>query len=396
MACLSLMLILGFAENASATNDGPATYDARSVGMGGTGVAYIDNGAASYHNPASLEGIHEFAATGVVTPFGPQLTTPVAGPQTEVASTRTFFPLFLLGAGYRVADPVVIGVTADAAGGLGATYEDVAAVGGANLELGVAVLEASPAVSYAVADGFSIGLAYRISYMFESVDTPSPMGMGTMKTSLSGFSFLGMQAGLLYKPIDELRLGLNYRSKVTAKLDGDTTSATPMGELSLDTRSKFSTPHKITLGGAYEIDKTWLLALDAKYVFYSEANKELVTTVTLPDGTEQSNVQPFDWKDVIGVSAGIEYKVVPTVGLRIGYSFSTSATPEETANIFVTPPGLVHGFHLGAGLDLESWAVDVGGAYAFVGSDVTNSTQGAPGRYDFDVVILSLAGTYRF
>ncbi|HEX6275791.1 MAG TPA: hypothetical protein VFZ53_22270, partial [Polyangiaceae bacterium] len=80
---------------------------------------------------------------------------------------------------------------------------------------------------------------------------------------------------------------------------------------------------------------------------------------------------------------------------RLGYSFSTSATPEETAGIFVTPPGTVHGIHAGAGLELENWAFDLGGAYAFVGSDVDSSTQGPPGRYDFNVLILSLGATFR-
>jgi long-chain fatty acid transport protein len=219
--------------------------------------------------------------------------------------------------------------------------------------------------------------------------------MGTIRTSLSGWSFLGAQLGLFYKPIDPLRLGLSYRTKVTADLDGETTAPSPMGEVSLDTTSEFSTPHKFTLGASYDVNEKLLLALDAKYILYADSNKELSTTTTIPMVGEQTQTIPFDWKNVFGVAVGAEYHIVSSVPLRLGYNLSTSATPEETAGIFVTPPGLVHGFHAGAGLDLKNWAFDIGGAYAIVGSDVDDSTQGFAGHYAMNVMILSLGATYR-
>src|SRR5215813_6497430 len=84
----------------------PGGYDGRSLAMGGTGAAYIHNAAAIYPNPAGLEGIERFSATLDFTGLSPRKTTPVNGDQTSVASDASFYPLFMVAAGYRLMDRV--------------------------------------------------------------------------------------------------------------------------------------------------------------------------------------------------------------------------------------------------------------------------------------------------
>src|SRR5512145_2248853 len=43
--------IAGAARPVLANTEPPSAYDARSVGMGSTGVAHVENGASLYHNP---------------------------------------------------------------------------------------------------------------------------------------------------------------------------------------------------------------------------------------------------------------------------------------------------------------------------------------------------------
>ena len=209
--------------------------------------------------------------------------------------------------------------------------------------------------------------------------------------SLAGTSFVGATGGLFYKPNDTLRFGLLYRSKVTADLDGDT----KVGPLTLDTTSEFSSPHTFKLGSAFNLSEQWMVALDLKYLMYSDSNEELVTTTTDPTGAQQTTTQPFDWKDVYGLALGVEYHVAPAVPLRAGYHLTTSATPDERANIFVTPPGVAHAGSLGVGLELENLELDLGGSYLFLSKEVTTSTQGPPGRYAISIMLLSVAATYR-
>jgi long-chain fatty acid transport protein len=387
---LALLSLTALSREAQATTDGPANYDARSVGMGGTGVAFLHNGASVYMNPATLHGINELAATGVITAFGPQLTAPAAGPQTEVETNRDFFPLFLVGAGYRLSERIVIGAAVFPAGGFGAAYEGVpGAAGPMDLELTVAIFEAAPAIAFAVTKEFSIGLGYRMTYMRESATQPTPFGVAEI--SLSGTSFVGANAGLFYKPNDTMRFGLLYRSKVTADLDGET----KLGPAALDTTSEFSSPHTFKLGSAFNVSEQWMVALDLKYLMYSNSHEELSTTTTDPTGAKATQTIPLDWKDVYGVALGVEYHVVPTVPLRAGYNLGTSGTPDETANIFSAPPGLVHSGTVGVGLQLEKLELDLGGAYSFASKEVTTSTQGPPGRYAISAMFLSLGATYR-
>lgn len=98
------------APSASADQEAPALYDARSAAMGGAGAAFIDSGAALYHNPANMEMYERTAVTLTFTPAFAQVSAPFAGPGSEEKSTRGFAPLFLIGGGYRVQDRIVLGL----------------------------------------------------------------------------------------------------------------------------------------------------------------------------------------------------------------------------------------------------------------------------------------------
>ena len=48
-------------------NPEPPAYDARSVGLGGTGLAYLDSAAALFHNPANLAGVPRLDVSAALT-----------------------------------------------------------------------------------------------------------------------------------------------------------------------------------------------------------------------------------------------------------------------------------------------------------------------------------------
>ena len=180
-------------------------------------------------NPATLHGIDKLAATAVVTPFGPKITSPAAGPETEVESSRS-----LSHCSWWAPD-----IDCPTVSSLGRPCTRpaawVPATKACQVRLGRWIwssmlrFEAAPAIACAPLKEFSIGLAYRMTYMRQSVTIPTPGGVA--KVTLAGTSFVGATGSLFYKPNDSLRFGLLYRSKVTADLDGDS----KVGPLTLDT-----------------------------------------------------------------------------------------------------------------------------------------------------------------
>src|SRR5512141_164073 len=57
-----LTTVLLTAGQVLASTELPSPYDARSVGMGGAGIASVHNAAAIYHNPAALHEVQSLAA----------------------------------------------------------------------------------------------------------------------------------------------------------------------------------------------------------------------------------------------------------------------------------------------------------------------------------------------
>src|SRR5262245_34004004 len=95
-----------------ATTEPPSPHDARSVGMGSTGVASTHNGAAMFHNVAALHEVEKLAITLSASPTKIDQSSPLTGPDSEVDADSTWIPLFLVGAALRVHERVVVGLAA--------------------------------------------------------------------------------------------------------------------------------------------------------------------------------------------------------------------------------------------------------------------------------------------
>ncbi len=388
-------LLLTHATLAGATIEPPAMSDARSAGLGGTGVAYADNAAAVFHNPAGLSAVERGVVTLSVAPFFPQVQAPIAG--SEEKSERGFFPMFLAGGAYRLNDQFVLGVAAYPVVGFGGEYKDLAALGGEKLSVAAASFEISPALSYSITDAVSVAVGYRATYVMEDIHqvTPgvAPNGDPVLVASdlnLSGTNFLGFQVGVLARVAEATRLGLTYRNKITVDLDGDFES---MGA-KLDASSEIAVPHTFKLGLAQELlDQQLMLALDLKYALYAESSESTKTTIE-GFGTSET---PLDWKNSLAVALGVEYRL-PKDGpaLRLGYSVTQSATSEDYPQPFLAPPGLLHSAHAGAGMKFSSLDVDLAGFYMWSSADVEPAADAAaePGEYAINAYVASLSATY--
>lgn len=399
LVCASMLSCELLASGARANPDPPAMYDARSVGMGGAGVASAEGGAAIYYNPALMERYDKGAVTLVVTPFILRPEAPVYGPDAAASPSQQHnvlvAPLVFLGGGYRVAKWLVVGLAGYASGGVGAKFDNVAAADGDNYKSLIVSGELSIPFSFRLAKGLSLGVAPRFTYTRED-NYFYQMGFVVDQT-LDGFSFLGLNAGIYYQPVDWLQLGFDYRSKVHVATDGKTTTINPATGtpivMNAETKSASNLPHSFRLGGAAWLDHHRLqIALDLKFWLYNESNK----TVPLDVGGLSLPVT-LDWKNSFGLSFGAEYWFNDHFAGRLGYAMSTSATPNHTANAYEPPPGVLQSFHIGAGYKTKDYSVDFGGYYHFGHHTIRQNAAMSvpnPGTYKVDAWALSVSGTY--
>jgi long-subunit fatty acid transport protein len=382
--------LLGGTE-ARASIDLAAQYDARAVAIGGTGSSYVENGASVFLNPATLDGVKNVAATVDLSPIGPALTTPLAGPESAVKSDSSFFPLFVGGGAFRLSDRIVVGLAVYPTTGFGATYSK--AIAGDDLSFALAQIEVSPAASVKIVDGLSLGLGYRVTYTRETLHVPMPLAPAPADITLTGTNYFGVHAGVYYRPTNDTHLAFTYRSRVMSSLSG----TNEMAGAKMDATSEFGSPDRFKVGVSQSLLNQRLhVAADVKYLLFAASNKSADITTMTPAGAATAP-QALDWKNVLGFGLGAEYWTMPMFALRGGYSITQSATPESTAGPFTPPPGMLQSVHAGVGLRLAAVDLDLGGFYSFASHHIAadpNHPAVVPGDYKASIMLAALSATY--
>jgi long-chain fatty acid transport protein len=388
----ALMVFLG-AGNASASTEINGLFDARSAGMGGTGVAFLDSAGAIPTNPALLDQVRKLTLTldlfyiaarpeapytiNHLDPSGRRYQT-----YDTIRSPATGALLPFLGGAFRLHERIVVGAAVYPIIGQGtsAKYypapEERPALRVHN-DASLGFIEGGVPISVRILDNLSFGAMWRMTYMIQSVSTTIPAGppAGVLLDSsgnpvyadidVTGFDAAGFQLGLFYKPLRNLGLGFSYRSKVVVDGEGKTKTRNPLSgaPLELDTRTSFTYPHAFRAGAAVALlDDQLLLAGDFKYLMYAEAFKTLTTT-TVRDGVPSDEVRPLYWRDAWNVQLGAEYKIGIT-RVRAGYIRATSATNPAYAVQLMAPPGVSHLGSVGFGIAIsEHLNVDLAAAY---------------------------------
>jgi len=427
-----LVTSLFFTGGVSASTDINGLYDARSHGMGGTGVAFVDSAGAIPINPALLDQTAKLTLSLDVFGIAAQPQAPYTiYHQNEdgshytnyetIRSDRSFAPLPFLGVAYRFHPRFVLGLgTYPVIGqGTAATYypaPDQFPGTLATNKAAMGLLEVGDALSIRILDNLSIALMWRITYMTQTVSTPAPTGNppagvlldtsgdGDPKVvnadqKLDGLDFTGFQFGVLYKVVPSLRLGFTYRSKVTVwSKDGMTTTRLAGQEIKIPTEGGFTNPHSLRGGLAWaSLSDKLLLAADFKYLFYKEAFKELKQIRTNPGMEPKTTYTPAYWKNSWVVQLGIEYKATDIVALRTGYTVLLSATNETYAQAFMAPPGYSHLATAGLGFKVhKNVNIDAAAAYVILKSQINTATEwnAGVGEYASRGGEFSLAATY--
>ena len=430
----ALLVLLG-GRTAHASTEINGLFDARSGGMAGTGVAFLDSAAAVPTNPALLELVPKFSATLDLFYITSQPEAPytvfhrnAAGQRyaswDSIRSPMTGAVLPFVGAAFRlpgVLDRVVFGGAAYPIIGQGTSAKYHSAPDELpNLEVvnkaALGFYEIGNGFSVRILDNLSVGATWRVTYMDQTVTTAVAGGQPGVATfpgvitnlqthqpiygdiKATGWNFAGAELGVLYKPLSFLRLGFNYRSKVVVHADGTTKSENPINSaaITLPTSTTFTYPHAFRGGFAVSVlQNKLLLAAEFKYLMYAEAFKTLTTTV-VQDGKPSDKVQPLYWKDSFNLLLGAEYKL-DRYRIRAGYTLVTSATNELYAVQFMAPPGFSHLGTVGFGVELfDHLNIDLAAGYVVLAKhvDVATAQNSGIGDYTSHGGEFSLGATY--
>jgi long-chain fatty acid transport protein len=243
----------------------------------------------------------------------------------------------------------------DVPGGLGGTasygrQSENSEIEEIRIALGVGV-----AVTSRLSIGASVGIDYnenelQAPYIFQS--QPVLRGFKTLlNLETSGWGFNGA-AGLLFRPIDTVSIGLSYQSSTRIKTYGDASgdanaqlNALGPGFNGVGRDFHYSAevdntfPQIISGGVAWKFLPGWTVSAEVDWTGWSDAFTKLPVKLTHGSNAQVNafagsnaleDYIPLDWRDTFTYRIGLERAITPALFLRCGYSYGRSPVPDAT------------------------------------------------------------------
>ncbi|MGZ3829450.1 MAG: OmpP1/FadL family transporter, partial [Mucilaginibacter sp.] len=145
-------------------------------------------------------------------------------------------------------------------------------------------------------------------------------------------------AGIYYRPSDQLSLGFSHRSQVTTTINGGNAifmvPASVQGNFPQPNTFSASIPLPATnsIGIGYYPTKDWIIAFDANFVGWN-VYKALAFDYKTNTAALQDTYQPRNYKNATSIRLGGQYKTSDKLALRLGGGYATTAVQDG----YVTP-----------------------------------------------------------
>jgi len=192
-------------------------------------------------------------------------------------------------------------------------------------------VDVAPSTGVAVTRWLSVGAGLdiqRADAKFEQA-LVNPGGMSPSTDGLfdadGGDWGVGFNVGVLVKPIEDLRVGITYRSGVDHKVKGNSQTEIPSVLSSAKAvTGHFNLPDITSVGVAYDYSPSITLLAQADYYGWRRFKQ---IRLSFADGTQQ--VIPENFRNSVGFSLGGEWRLAPAWTLRSGIEWDQTPTPSD-------------------------------------------------------------------
>ena len=359
----ALALCLMSASIAAASGYALYEFSARGNALGGALVARADDPSALVFNPAGitqLEGTHIAAGASL---FIPKLDLIHGGETFEVEDRLWTIPHFYLT--HQINDRFTIGVAEYSRFGLGTDLDEN---WNGRFNTYQAIIESfsiNPNIAMKLNDKVSVAAGVEYTRVAVELRNALSIGGSEYKTHLEsdGYGF-GLTAGLHYKPSDEWRFGVSWKSQVEVVDKGTQKFSGAPGMKDSDVRGTVTVPDMFFFGAAwYPTDK---LSIEAGAVLTRWSlydNLAFHYHQAQVGGTTHILNAQKEWHDSWRFNVGIEYDFTENWTGRVGYVYDQSPINEEYVD-YMIPGNDRQLYSAGLGYKWDNWSIDA--SYTFV------------------------------
>ena len=184
----------------------------------------------------------------------------------------------------------------------------------------ILTFDINPNLAWKVNEKLSVGGGISLQYAKAELG----MGMGPMQANVKGDSWAwGWNVGLMFQPVETVRLGLAYRSHIAHNAEGHTDVK---GRLNLtsDMKVRIKTPDTVTLSATWEATDALRLSGTARWSKWSNFRTLDVQNLDFPPpplGAYANVPVENNWDDTWFFSVGADYKLNVQWTVRGGVAY---------------------------------------------------------------------------
>ncbi len=380
---------------------------AKAISMSNAFTAVADDASALFYNPAGITQLDGINFNLGATLLMPKSTWKHNSDSAESKDSYPVSPQFNFV--YKVMPKLAFGLGVSAPFAAKIEWAD----GWAGSELieimNFQSVDISPTIAYEVVKGLTFALTYDLGIaaveLRKRVKLSSSDYMLVQMGSDGQTLGHGFKASLFYK-WNDLRTGLVFKYGKSYHFEGnaDFDVSNPIFNPSKPSDQKMSVnltlPMELIWGISYKVLPELLLSFDAQYTMWSSYD-ELRFKFTKEEFTDENgapskeSIIKKDWKDVLALRFGLEYKVMPELSLRAGYTYDFNPVPDETLDPSL-PDNDRHIVGLGVGYNIKNM-IQLDLAYSYVVfTERKSSNEELLGTYNTHVNIVSFTAGFNF
>ena len=295
------------------------------------------------------------------------------------------------------------------------------------LETELRTFDINPAVAYRINGMISVGAGFSIQYadatLSNAIDFGTIAGLGSStatdgSASLEGDGWgFGGNVGILIEPVEGLRFGAAYRSRIEHEIEGDVDFTDDgagvvgliragAGDASLFTdtggSADLTLPDIISAGVHYDVNSEIAVMAEFAYTLWSTFDE---LRVTFDNASQPDDVTTENWDDSFFVALGATWRPSDRWTVRGGVAFDETPIPDATRTPRIPGESRTWIAFGGRYNYSDMITVDAGYTHLFVSDSTLNLTTAdsnntfrgnLSGTYEHSVDILTLQLKIRF
>lgn len=336
------------------------------VGVDGTDISGV------YYNPATMT-LHPgtqiqagFVAVGLDLAFEGHDGTEAQKPVSENGQYNTqAIPHGYIS--HQLTDNMWIGLAMTVPFGMGTEYKDDWTWNNRGISAEVLTFDFNPNVAWKVSDKLSLGAGMSIQYAAADLkmrDGADPISMnGEVDADSVAWGF---NVGLMWSPLENLRFGLSYRSRINHNADGDfTISDASVAALNgvASATATISTPAWAMATAAWDVNDLLSLYATFRWTDWSSFDTLDIKAANIPLPGNTKTVENH-WQDTYLVSVGADLRFTNWWTFRAGIGYETSAVDDPKYRTAIIPDADRLWLALGSSFKAtENMQIDVSAAW---------------------------------